>query len=60
MIYKRYLTCEISGSHDGEYVGMLWDVAPCSHIKVDRHFRGAYYLHHQGDQRSWSVYRTVL
>jgi hypothetical protein len=20
---------------------VFWDVAPCSHIKVDRHFRGA-------------------
>jgi hypothetical protein len=22
------------------------DVAPCSHVKVDRRFRGAYFLHH--------------
>jgi hypothetical protein len=22
------------------------DVTPCSHVEVDRRFRGAYYLHH--------------
>jgi hypothetical protein len=27
---------------------VLWDVAPCSHVEVDRHFRGVYCLHHQG------------
>jgi hypothetical protein len=40
------LLCEISSSHGGEY-----DVAPCSHVEVDRRFRGAYCLHHQGDHR---------
>jgi hypothetical protein len=28
----------------------FWDVAPCSHVKVDRRFRNAYCLHHQGDK----------
>jgi hypothetical protein len=28
---------------------VYWDVAPCSHFEVDRHFRGAYCLYHQGD-----------
>jgi hypothetical protein len=27
---------------------VFWDVAPCSHVEVDRRFRGAYCLHHQG------------
>jgi hypothetical protein len=27
----------------------FWDVAPCSHVEVDRSFRGAYCLHYQGD-----------
>jgi hypothetical protein len=27
---------------------VFWDVALCSHVEVDRRFRGAYYLHHQG------------
>jgi hypothetical protein len=29
---------------------VFWDVPPCSHVEVDRCFRGAYYLHHQGDE----------
>jgi hypothetical protein len=28
---------------------VFWDAVPCSHVQVDRHFRGAYYLH-QGDE----------
>jgi hypothetical protein len=28
----------------------FWDIAPRSLIVVDRHFRGAYCLHHQGDE----------
>jgi hypothetical protein len=28
---------------------VFWDVAPCTHIEVDRRFRGAYYLHHQDE-----------
>jgi hypothetical protein len=27
----------------------FWDVAPCSLVDIDRHFRGAYCLYHQGD-----------
>jgi hypothetical protein len=26
---------------------VFWDVAPCSHVEVDRRFRSAYCLHHQ-------------
>jgi hypothetical protein len=26
---------------------VFWDVAPCGLVEVDRHFRGAYCLHHQ-------------
>jgi hypothetical protein len=29
---------------------IFWDVAPCSQVEVDRRFRGAYLLHHQGDE----------
>jgi hypothetical protein len=29
----------------------VWGIAPCSLIEVDRHFRGAYCLNHQGDER---------
>jgi hypothetical protein len=28
----------------------FWDIVPCSLVVVDRRFRGAYYLHHQGDE----------
>jgi hypothetical protein len=31
-------------------VRVFWDVAPCSHTEVDRRYRGAYCLHHQGDE----------
>jgi hypothetical protein len=44
--------CEISGSHGGQYeVWVFWDVALCSHVEVDRRFRGVY-CHHQGDESS--------
>jgi hypothetical protein len=28
----------------------FWDVAPCSLVRVDRRFGGAYCLHHEGDE----------
>jgi hypothetical protein len=31
-------------------ISIFWDVAPCSIVEVDRRFRGAYCLHHQGDE----------
>jgi hypothetical protein len=27
----------------------FWNIAPCSLVEVDRHFRSAYCLHHKGD-----------
>jgi hypothetical protein len=30
-------------------MAVLWDVSPCSLVDIDRCFRGAYCLHHQGD-----------
>jgi hypothetical protein len=30
----------------------LWDTAPCSLVEVDRSLRGAYCLHHQGDDET--------
>jgi hypothetical protein len=32
-------------------IAAFWVVAPCSLVDIDRRFRDAYYLHHQGD--SW-------
>jgi hypothetical protein len=38
---------------------VLWDVAPCSHVEVDRRFRGAYCFHHRrddgGSTQLWNV-----
>jgi hypothetical protein len=34
------------------YMAVFWDVAPCSLVDTDRRFRGAFYLHHQGEKRS--------
>jgi hypothetical protein len=31
---------------------VFWIVAPCSHVEVDRRFRGAYCLHHTDDRGS--------
>jgi hypothetical protein len=31
---------------------VFWNLAPCSHVEVDRRFRSAYCLHHQGDEDS--------
>jgi hypothetical protein len=28
----------------------VWDMAQCSLVELDKRFRGAYCLHHQGDQ----------
>jgi hypothetical protein len=30
-------------------MAVLWAIVPCSLVDVYRHFRGAYCLHHQGD-----------
>jgi hypothetical protein len=29
-------------------VRVFWDIAPCSLVEINRRFRGAYCLHHQG------------
>jgi hypothetical protein len=34
---------------------VFWDVGPCSQVDVDRSFRGAYCLHHHGDDRPCSA-----
>jgi hypothetical protein len=31
--------------------GVFWDILSCSQIDVDRRFKGAYGLHHVGDER---------
>jgi hypothetical protein len=34
----------------GMKMTVFWVVAPCSLVEVYRHFRGAYSLHHQGNE----------
>jgi hypothetical protein len=29
-------------------MAVFWDVMPCSLVEIDRRFRGAFCLHHQG------------
>jgi hypothetical protein len=36
-------------------VTVFRDVAPCSLLEIDRSFRGAYCLHHQGDESHESI-----
>jgi hypothetical protein len=31
-------------------MAVFWDIAPCSLVEVYRRFRGAFCLHHQGDE----------
>jgi hypothetical protein len=38
---------------------VLWDIAPCSHVEVDRRVRGTYCLHHQGDDDGGSTYLHI-
>jgi hypothetical protein len=33
----------------------FWDMNPCSVTEVDQHFKGACYLHHQGDYSAWAM-----
>jgi hypothetical protein len=44
-------------------MAVFWDVAPYSPVEDDRRFRGAYCLHHQGDdgggERLWDVGRLL-
>jgi hypothetical protein len=49
---RAHVSCKLrkdSSSHGGGYEDRaFWDVAPCSLIRVDLSFRGAYCLHHHG------------
>jgi hypothetical protein len=35
---------------------VFWDVAPCSHVEVDRRFRGGYWIYHNWDESSWIIF----
>jgi hypothetical protein len=36
-------------------MAVCWDVAPCILPETDERFKGAYYLHHQGDLMTEAV-----
>jgi hypothetical protein len=55
-VKSGFISCEISGSHGGKYEVVFSDVALCSNVEVDRHFRCAYCLHHQGDDDGGSIH----
>jgi hypothetical protein len=38
----------------------FWDAAPCSFVGVDRRFKGAYCLHHQGDESFIALMMEVV
>jgi hypothetical protein len=40
-------------------MAVVWDVAPCSLVEVDRRFRDDYCLRHQGDKTSVNFYETT-
>jgi hypothetical protein len=37
---------------------VFWDVSSCSYVEVDRRFRGAYCLHHQGYDKPVRISET--
>jgi hypothetical protein len=37
----------------------FWDTAPCSLVEVDRRFRDAYCLHHNGDETSTRLHEAA-
>jgi hypothetical protein len=39
---------------------VFWGVAPCSPVEIYRRFKGACYLHHQGDDRQKTATLTIL
>jgi hypothetical protein len=40
-------------------VDVFWDVASCSLVDIDRHYRRAYCLRHQGNEMLVNIYQTI-
>jgi hypothetical protein len=38
---------------------VFWDIVPCRLVVVDRRFRGAYCIYHQGDEYNYSYPRRI-
>jgi hypothetical protein len=45
-----YLINNVKKRDEHQWSLVFWDLAPCSHVEVDRSFRGSYCLHHQGSE----------
>jgi hypothetical protein len=39
---------------------VFWDVALCSLVEINRRFRDAYCLHHQGDEASFLLCARII
>jgi hypothetical protein len=37
----------------------FWNIAPCNLVEMDRRFRRAYCLHHQGDESSTRLHGAI-
>jgi hypothetical protein len=46
LIYVRFQVLTVASMK----IGAFWDIAPCSFIGVDWHFRGVYCLQSKGDE----------
>jgi hypothetical protein len=60
-VWQRYSVSKINGHIPSMKVSVFWDAAPCSHVEVDRRFRGAYCLHrpdYGGITHLWNVRLT--
>jgi hypothetical protein len=40
-------------------IAAFWDIASCSLVEVDRSFRGAYCLHHQGNDDCFILFTAL-
>jgi hypothetical protein len=40
-------------------ITVFWNIASRSLVEIDRRFRDAYYLHHEGDETSVNFYQTT-
>jgi hypothetical protein len=58
---RSYISCPPWHMHGvaGQLYFKDWDIAPCSFVWGDRRFRGAYCLHHQGDELFLTLMEAV-
>jgi hypothetical protein len=62
VVRNNVILCRLETSQNTLKTRAFWDIAQCSLAEVDRRFRRAYCLHHQGDrssETSVSFYQTA-